>query len=219
MGSNLCHEAYDPCVAPGYTAECVCERDERSLIRGIYEEINRIYNTHRGELADLVRKYRKPMCMFQKTIIDEIGNIVKCFYEDVEEEFLKRNCPSHIICNEAYIAKLYRYNDHTFRNPDMLIVKGHSVTLIVERKRYGRQSHQRFREQLLSIYNNLPEDLRNPCTFIVYAPKGGSTLPMGFRPHRRFRLLVYIRQERRRQLNLFDVPVFVYLPGLLSYSR
>ena len=205
-----CHVRYRVCVDPGYTVSCACGRDKVGLVEGVYVELRGIYERYRDGIIRLVQRYGDRLCLLKQPVIDELGRIVKCFKGGRDDSFLKRNCPSHILCDEEYIARLYRDNGFTFRNPDVLIVKGSNVTLIVEEKSYGKQSFQRFTEQITGEYMHLPEELRSYCTFIVYAPKGRGTLPRGLKRDSRYGLLVYERSVRRGSISLFDVPVFVY---------
>ena len=217
MSNSLCHSIYDPCVVSNYVHTCVCDKDKVRLLNGIYQELERIYSSHRDRILKLLTKYGNRLCMLKKVIIDEIGGIVKCFLGDVDDDFLKRYCPSHIICDEEYIEELYRENGFIHRNPDVLIIKGRTVTIIVEEKEYGKQSFQRFFEQITGEYEYLPRELRSRCTFIVYAPQSGHALPRGLKRDSRYGLLVYDRPIRKDVINLFDVPVFMYPRNLLSY--
>ena len=214
-----CHELYLACFNAGITEVCECSKDKSEVVNNLYTLLISIYNKYQRNITRLYRRYPDQLCMYRKVIIDEIGCIVKCFeecyYNANNIDYLRKHCPTFIACDEDYIKKLYTLNGHEIKHPDILIIKGRLVTIIVEEKSYARQGFKKFRQKLIQSYEYLPANLRSSCVFIVYAPKRGGTLPVGFKRHPELSLLMYDRRIVGESLPLFEIPVIVLEPTLL----
>ena len=236
-----CHDIYRICYDNGFTKLCECSKDKMAVLEHLHIVLEQIRNSHSRLIDKYFRNYPDKLCMFRPGLIRELGSIVEClrfrmcdrekFFnthkceehdgecEEKYSEYLKTHCPSVIICDEKYLCKIYTTNSHEWGHPDMLIVKGKNVTVIVEEKRFGAQGAKSFREQLTQSYELLPGNLRSPCTFIVYRPKAGGTLPKGFCKHSKLLLLTYDRKTISGSLPLFEVPVIILEESLYRYIR
>ena len=194
--------------------ECYCGKDKLDLLRlikSIISYINKEINkkTNKSFYTNLFKDKPKHRCIFQKTTIDIIDNIIKCFgsLRKRDNDFLRKNCPDYIICEENRFNELYKlYDGIIAKHPDVLVIKAEKVTLVIEEKRYGKQNFREFEDQIISSFNNLPPELMSPCTFVVYAPLKGGTLPQGFVKHPILNLLA---KDLGRRVIIFEIPVLV----------
>lgn len=211
-----CHDTYIPCYDRGRTKVCECSRDKRSvleLITRAIEYASTWLSRNRGFYNNVLRDKPKHRCIYSEATINELKSILKCFSGLCSDEELKRKCPNYVICDEEYISKLYRRNGYELKHPDILIIKTASLTLIVEEKSYGKQNLRDFENQIESSYNYLPNELRSPCMFVAYVPRGGGTLPIGYTKHSQLLLLM---KNIGRPI-IYPIPVLVIERTLLRY--
>ncbi|MEB3772165.1 MAG: hypothetical protein GSR82_00635 [Desulfurococcales archaeon] len=217
MRTPPCHGVYSNCFK--YFRECSCGKDKLSLLRFLYNELSQTASNMRSRLGprrfDRLVSYKR-FCLFRQPVIQSLGRMIDCFQGNHTPNYLAANCPSHIICDDKRIQEIYRANGYTFKNPDMLIIKGSNVTVLVEEKSYGKQSQSRLQDQLEGSWDNLPEEMHSPCTFMVLYIGSSGKLPYGFSRNKDWGLLEW-RALRNRPV-IYDIPVFVLERNLLNYS-
>jgi len=121
-----------------------------------------------------------------------------------------------IICNEDYIRKLYTNGGIILKHPDL--IKSKSFTFIVELKSFGKQN-QSLVDQLDGSVSHLPSNLRSPCTAVIYMPKGGGTLPLGYViDNNTYKLQKILGKNKRLNVMLQkNVFIYVYQKGIYEY--
>jgi len=195
---------------------CECSEDKKSiidLIARVIEYARKWLDANKKFYNNILRHKPKHRCIFSEATLKELRNILRCFSGMCSDEELKKLCPNYIICDEEYVSKLYRKNGHELKHPDILIIKTTSLTLIVEEKSYGKQNIRDFESQIESSYSYLPDELKSPCVFIAYVPKGGGTLPKGYTKHPQ--LLLLMREAGKSIIH--SIPVLVIEKTLLKY--
>ncbi len=211
-----CNDVYAVCKNSGFSRLCVCEKNEvitLSKIAAMLDDAKKWIERNKSTYEKLLRKRPKFRCLYHDTVIRNLKGMIKCFIQTCENKELQKYCPQSIICNEEYLIDIYRTNGVTLKHPDVVIVKARGFTIIIERKSYGVQNRSEFESQIESSYMNLPEHLREPCTFVAYVPRGGGTLPIGFHRHQQLHLLM---RDTGKRPSIYGIPVLVIEPVLVS---
>lgn len=213
-----CHFSYSYCLSNG-TTYCACDRDETEVLEAILKVIKSAKSwieINDSFYRNLLRNKQKHSCIYRDAVIKGLEGMIKCFSGACSKEELRKYCPEKVICGDENVRELYRTNGQYLKHPDILIIRTENFTMIVERKKYGKQNYSDFRDQIESSYNYLPKELYNPCTFVVYAPEGGGTLPEGYQKHPQLHLL---GSTGRKRLVIYPIPVLVVETSLLRSMR
>ena len=199
-----CNFIYLPCFSAGKTQVCECNDDKTSELRVILSYMQAVRKRKFNPRED---------CIYSDKVYDEYSKIMTSINAK-STQF----CFEQIICNEDYIRKLYTDGGIILKHPDIILIKSKSFTFIVELKSFGKQN-QSLIDQLEDSLSHLPSNLRSPCTAVIYMPKGGGTLPLGYViDNNTYKLQKILGKNKRLNVMLQkNVFIYVYQKGIHEY--